>query len=177
VTPEVFGSYPAQVPGPPEDILAAIRARRPGVGGGAMSFRLPRGGRLIDRTRPLGFTFDGRRLSGSAGDTLASAPLGAGETLVGRSFKDHRPRGIVVAGPEEPNALLALGTGGRFEPNARAATVELREGLEAASQNCWPSLAFDLGQTAGLFSRLLPAGSTPRPSSTPARPGSTCSSR
>ena len=121
------------------------------------SHRLPSGGR-IDRTRPIGFTFDGRRYVGFGGDTLASALLANGVHLVGRSFKYHRPRGIFSAGAEEPNALVQLGAGARTEPNARATQVEIYEGLAARSQNCWPSVGFDLGEASNLLSPLFPAG-------------------
>src|SRR5664280_3816441 len=84
--------------------------------------------------------YDGVRFQGYEGDTLASALLAHGVHLVGRSFKYHRPRGIVSAGAEEPNALVQLGRGARSEPNVRATTLELYEGLAAASQNCWPSV-------------------------------------
>ena len=123
-----------------------------------MSTRLATGGRLIDRTRPLGFSFDGARLRGYAGDTLASALLANDRMLVGRSFKYHRPRGILASGAEEPNALLGLGTGARFEPNVRATQQPLFEGATATSQNAWPSLAFDIGILNDLAARLLPAG-------------------
>jgi sarcosine oxidase, subunit alpha len=119
--------------------------------------RLPEGGR-IDRSRPLGFIFNGRRFTGFAGDTLASALLANDIHFVGRSFKYHRKRGIFSAGVEEPNALVQLELGGRTEPNARATQVELYDGLIASSQNCWPTLAFDLGAVNGLMSRLYPAG-------------------
>lgn len=125
--------------------------------GAAQPFRLSAGG-LIDRTQPLSFIFDGRRLSGCAGDTLASALLANGIHLVGRSFKLHRPRGIFSAGPEEPNALVELRTGARREPNTRATTVELFDKLAAASQNRWPSLRVDAMALAGLFAPLLGAG-------------------
>src|SRR3954465_6509056 len=105
----------------------------------SQEFRLPGGG-LVDRGRRLGFTWDGRRYEGCDGDTLASALLANGVHLVGRSFKYHRPRGIYSAGAEEPNALVQLARGARTEPNARATTVELYEGLVATSQNCWPSV-------------------------------------
>ena len=121
------------------------------------AFRLPSGGD-IDRTRALAFTFDGVRYEGYAGDTLASALLANGVHLVARSFKYHRPRGIVSAGTEEPNALVQLAQGARTEPNVRATTVELYEGLVSASQNRWPSLRFDLGALNDVFSRLIPAG-------------------
>ena len=123
-----------------------------------MSIRLARGGRLIDRDQTITFRFNGKRLKGVAGDTLASALLANNQMLVGRSFKYHRPRGIVASGPEEPNALMNLGKGGRFEPNQRATTTELFEGLEAESQNHWPSLEFDVGAINSALSRFLPAG-------------------
>ena len=104
-------------------------------------FRLSEGGN-IDRTRPLAFAYDGVRLEGYSGDTLASALLANGVHLVGRSFKFHRPRGIFSAGTEEPNALVQLALGARTEPNVRATTLELYDGLTAASQNCWPSVRF-----------------------------------
>lgn len=120
-------------------------------------FRLASGG-LIDRTRTLSFRFDGKCYQGHAGDTLAAALLANGTRLVGRSFKYHRPRGILSAGPEEPNALIELRAGARREPNTRATTVELFDGLEATSQNRWPSLAFDLQSMNGLISPALVAG-------------------
>ncbi|MFQ6017869.1 MAG: sarcosine oxidase subunit alpha family protein [Kiloniellaceae bacterium] len=120
-------------------------------------FRLPEGG-LIDRTKPLGFRFNGRGYQGYAGDSLASALLANGVHLVGRSFKYHRPRGIVAAGPEEPNALVQLGQGARTDPNMRATEVELVEGLAAAAQNCWPSVEFDLGAINDKLSRFIPSG-------------------
>ncbi|MEO8136478.1 MAG: sarcosine oxidase subunit alpha family protein [Betaproteobacteria bacterium] len=119
--------------------------------------RLPTGGR-IDRNQPLDFLFDGLAYRGYAGDTLASALLANGVKLFGRSFKYHRRRGVYSAGPEEPNALVQLRRGGRAEPNTRATMVELFAGLEAASQNRWPSLAFDLRAVNQAFSALLPAG-------------------
>lgn len=121
------------------------------------SSRLPKGG-LVDRKAPLSFTFDGRSLQGFAGDTLASALLANGQMLVGRSFKYHRPRGIMTAGAAEPNALVTIGRGGRTEPNTRATVQELYDGLEAQSQNRWPSLAFDVGALSGLLSPFLGAG-------------------
>ncbi len=121
-------------------------------------FRLPHGGR-IDRTKPIRFRFDGRSLTGFAGDTLASALLANGIHLVGRSFKYHRPRGILAAGSEEPNALVQLSPGTpRTEPNVRATMVELKDRLVAASQNRWPSLDFDVGQLNDLAAPLFPAG-------------------
>ncbi len=123
-----------------------------------MSTRLANQGRLIDRTSAMDFTFNGKRLKGFKGDTLASALLANGQTLVGRSFKYHRPRGIVAAGPEEPNALVGLGQGGRFEPNQRVTTTELFNGLYATSQNHWPSLEFDIGAANKMLARFFPAG-------------------
>jgi sarcosine oxidase subunit alpha len=121
------------------------------------SARLPEGGR-IDRYRPLGFTFNGRRYRGYGGDTLASALLANGAGMVARSFKYHRPRGIYSAGAEEPNALVQLGTGAVTQPNLRATQVELFEGLEATSVNCWPSLGLDIQRLNDVAARLLPAG-------------------
>src|SRR6266568_645142 len=110
----------------------------------AQPMRSAQGGR-IDRSRALQFEFDGRPFTGHPGDTLASALLANGVRLVGRSFKYHRPRGIVSAGAEEPNALVTLNVDGRAEPNTRATQVELYEGLVARSQNACPTLRFDLG--------------------------------
>ena len=123
-----------------------------------MSTRLSKGGRLIDRTKPMGFSFNGRRMQGYQGDTLASALLGADQMLVGRSFKYHRPRGIVASGAEEPNALVGLGRGSRFEPNQRVTTTELFEGAVTESQNHWPSLDFDVGVINNSLARFFPAG-------------------
>ncbi|MDB4245063.1 sarcosine oxidase subunit alpha family protein [Amylibacter sp.] len=123
-----------------------------------MSTRLSKGGRLINRSKPVEFSFDGKRLNGYEGDTLASALLANNQTLVGRSFKYHRPRGIVASGPEEPNALVGLGKGSKFEPNQRATTTELFEGLHSNSQNAWPSLEFDIGGINRIMSRVFPAG-------------------
>jgi sarcosine oxidase subunit alpha len=119
--------------------------------------RLAEGG-LIDRSRTLSFTFDGQKLGGYTGDTLASALLANGITLVGRSFKYHRPRGILSAGSEEPNALVELRTGARREPNTRATTIELYDGLDAASQNRFPSLRFDLLAANQVFAPIFGAG-------------------
>ena len=113
---------------------------------------------LVDRARPLRFSFDGRVMTGFAGDTLASALLANGVRLVGRSFKYHRPRGILSAGPEEPNALVELRAGARREPNTRATGIELYDGLEALSQNRWPSLAFDLSAVNSWFAPFIKAG-------------------
>jgi len=116
------------------------------------------GAGLIDRSRPLSFQFDGKRYTGYDGDTLASALLAAGVRLVGRSFKYHRPRGVLTAGSEEPNALVELRGGARREANTRATVAELFDGLEARSQNRWPSLAFDVSAINSLFSPIFVAG-------------------
>jgi len=123
----------------------------------AQSHRNPTGGR-IDRARTLGFTFNGRYYEGHPGDTLASALLANGVHLVGRSFKYHRPRGIVGSGAEEPNALVQLGQGALTEPNVRATQAELHDGLAAASVNCWPGVRWDIGAINGLLGGLFPAG-------------------
>ena len=120
-------------------------------------FRLGDGGR-IDRSRRLSFSFDGRSYTGWSGDTLASALLANGVHLVGRSFKYHRPRGIYTSGVEEPNALVSVRQGGRYEPNLPATVVELFDGLVAVSQNRWPSLRFDLMGVVDLFSPVFSAG-------------------
>ncbi|WP_423910458.1 sarcosine oxidase subunit alpha family protein [Candidatus Spongiihabitans sp.] len=120
-------------------------------------FRTPSGG-AIDRSKPLNFKFNGKPYTGYQGDTLASALLANGVKLVGRSFKYHRPRGIMTAGVEEPNALVQLRTGNRTEPNIRCTQAELFDGLEATSQNCWPSVDFDVNALNNLLSPLFPAG-------------------
>ena len=120
-------------------------------------YRLASGGR-IDRARQVAFTFDGRRYAGFAGDTLASALLANGVRLFGRSFKYHRPRGLLGAGSEEPNALVSVvRDAGRCTPNVRATQVEIYEGLVAESQNRWPALAFDVMALNDLFAPLMPA--------------------
>ena len=121
-------------------------------------FRLSAGGRLIDRAYQLPFRFDGRQLRGLVGDTLASALLANGQMLMGRSFKYHRPRGPISSGVEEPNALLGLGQGGRFEPNQRATTTPLVAGMVTQAQNCWPSLTADVGAVNNWLYRFFPAG-------------------
>jgi len=120
-------------------------------------FRLQVGG-VIDRSRLLGFRFDGREYEGHPGDTLASALLANGVRVVARSFKYHRPRGIFAAGAEEPSALVRLETGGQAEPNRRPGEIVLFDGLRASSQHAWPSLAADFGALAGRVAPLLPAG-------------------
>jgi|TARA_B110000881_G_scaffold185369_1_gene173544 sarcosine oxidase subunit alpha len=115
-------------------------------------------GGQIDRTQTLNFTFDGKSYQGHGGDTLASALLANNVRLMGRSFKYHRPRGPLTAGSEEPNALVELRSGARQEPNTRATTAELFEGLSANSQNRWPSLKFDAMAINDRFSNFLTAG-------------------
>ena len=120
-------------------------------------FRLDRGG-LIDRAAPQKFTFDGKAFTGFAGDTLASALIANDAHLMGRSFKYHRPRGVISAGSSEPNALVELREGARKEANTRATMVELYDGLVARSQNRWPSLEFDIGALNSLASAMFVAG-------------------
>ncbi|MEL6422283.1 MAG: 2Fe-2S iron-sulfur cluster-binding protein, partial [Pseudomonadota bacterium] len=120
--------------------------------------RLPRGG-VVDRAQPVRFTFDGQEFGGYVGDTLASALLANGVHMVARSFKYHRPRGIVGAGSEDPAALVQVGEDTATTlPNIRATELEIYDGLEVFSQNCWPSLGFDIGEANDLASQFLPAG-------------------
>ena len=119
--------------------------------------RLTQGG-LIDRDKPLRFSFDGKNYSGFAGDTLASALLANDVTLMGRSFKYHRPRGVLSAGSEEPNALVELREGAYREPNTRATVAELFEGMAANSQNRFPSLKYDLLSVNSKLSPFFAAG-------------------
>ena len=122
------------------------------------SLRTPQGGR-IDRSKPLRFTFDGVSYTGHQGDTLASALVANGVRLLGRSFKYHRPRGLVAAGTEEPNALVTvIRDAGRTTPNLPATAVELYDGLVAESQNRWPSLKWDIGALNGIGSPLFVSG-------------------
>ncbi|MCE4225634.1 sarcosine oxidase subunit alpha family protein [Methylobacterium sp. C25] len=123
----------------------------------SQAYRVAKGG-LVDRRKLLDFSFDGTSYKGFQGDTLASALLANGVHLVGRSFKYHRPRGILSAGSEEPNAIVELRTGARREPNTRATVAELYAGLEANSQNRWPSLAFDALGINALAAPIFAAG-------------------
>lgn len=123
-----------------------------------MSTRLATGGRHIDRSAQVKFQFNNRYMRGFEGDTLASALLANDQMLMGRSFKYHRPRGVVASGAEEPNGLVNLGKGGTFEPNARVTTTEIFEGLYAESQNHWPSLDYDIGVVNNYAARFMPAG-------------------
>ena len=121
------------------------------------SSRLPQGG-AIDRSNALTFSFDGQYYQGFRGDTLASALLANNVRLIGRSFKYHRPRGLIAAGSEEPNGIVELRSGARREPNTRATMIELYQGLDAQSQNRWPSLDFDLLSINSYLSPFLTAG-------------------
>ena len=122
-----------------------------------MMSRTPHGGH-IDRNTPVSFRFNGHDYRGFAGDSLASALLANGVRLVGRSFKYHRPRGIMTNGSEEPNAMVQLESGAYTQPNILATMLPLYEGLEAKSQNCWPNVHFDLLSINQLFGAFLPAG-------------------
>jgi len=119
--------------------------------------RLPTGGR-IDRAAPVPFTWDGRALSGFAGDTLASALLANGIRVIGRSFKYHRPRGLYGAGVEEPNAIVDLAWGDRHDPNARATLVDLLPGMAARGINAWPNVRHDAHGLIDLAHAFLPSG-------------------
>jgi len=119
--------------------------------------RLQSDGR-VDRNKPLSFTFNGQRLTGYEGDTIASALLANGISLISRSFKLHRPRGIVGAGAECPNSIVQVGRGAATIPNLRATQTELYEGMEVNSVNCWPSVRFDVSAVNQLFASMLPAG-------------------
>ena len=115
--------------------------------------------KFIDQTTRVSFKFDGKTYFGFKGDTLASALLANNVHLVGRSFKYHRPRGIMTSGSEEPNAIVQINKNSSVtEPNVRATEVEIYDGLEASSQNCWPSVNFDIGGINNFLSPLLPAG-------------------
>ena len=114
---------------------------------------------FIDETTRVSFKFDGKTYYGFKGDTLASALIANGIHLVARSFKYHRPRGIMTAGSEEPNAIVQInGNTAYTEPNVRATEIEIYDGLEASSQNCWPNVNFDIGGINNILSPLLPAG-------------------
>ncbi|MZR31853.1 sarcosine oxidase subunit alpha [Sneathiella litorea] len=121
------------------------------------AFRTTSGGR-IDRKKAINFTFNGQSYIGYEGDTLASALLANGVHLLGRSFKYHRPRGIVAAGAEEPNSMVQLGEGATTEPNIRATQISLYEGLKASSVNVWPNLELDISAINGLFAKIMTAG-------------------
>ena len=119
--------------------------------------RLSSGGK-IDRTRPVRFKFNGKSYSGLEGDTLASALLANDVHLVARSLKFHRPRGIMAHGSEDPCALVGLNTGSETEPNSRLTQIALSDGLSAQSQNCWPSVDFDLFRATEKLAPFIGAG-------------------
>ena len=119
--------------------------------------RLPDGGR-IDRSTPVNFKWDKQNFSGFAGDTLASALMASGETIFGRSFKYHRPRGVMSAGVEESGAIVTVGRDDRRDPNVKATTQEIYEGLNASGQNAWPNVRTDIGAVNNLMSRFFSAG-------------------
>ncbi|MCP5071796.1 MAG: sarcosine oxidase subunit alpha, partial [Rhodobacteraceae bacterium] len=121
-----------------------------------MTYRIDGG--LIDRSKPLNFTFNGKNMQGFQGDTLASGLIANGQKIVGRSFKYHRPRGIFTSGSEEPNALVQLRSGAHQEPNTRATVAELFDGLTATSQNHRGSLENDLMGGIDMLSPFLSAG-------------------
>lgn len=121
------------------------------------AIRLSAGG-LIDRSKPVEFRWDNRKLEGFTGDTLASALMASGESVLGRSFKYHRPRGIMSAGVEESGAIVTVGLSHRRDPNVKATTQELYSGLMASGQNAWPSVRHDMGAVNGLFSKFFAAG-------------------
>ena len=113
---------------------------------------------LIQTDKEINFVFDGKKYKGFKGDTLASALIANGIKLIARSFKYHRPRGIISSGSQEPNGLVELIHKDFREPNTKATTIELSEGLEAKSQNCWPSLKYDFMSINDKFSKFISAG-------------------
>jgi sarcosine oxidase subunit alpha len=119
--------------------------------------RLISGGR-IDRSEVINFSWDNRQMLGHPGDTLASALLANNQQIIGRSFKYHRPRGIMSAGVEESGAIVTIGKGSKSDPNVKATTQEIYQGLEAYGQNAWPNVRFDLGSISNIFSQFLTAG-------------------
>ena len=123
----------------------------------AQNFRLKDTG-LINRNKKIKFKFNGKDYFGYEGDTLASALLANGVHLIGRSFKYHRPRGFFGAGVDEPNAKMQVVINGHSEPNINATEIELVDGLSAKSQNCWPSVEFDVGAINNFLNRFFPAG-------------------
>ncbi len=123
-----------------------------------MTARLEQNGKIINRNQRISFSFNGQKLFGYEGDTVASALLANNKKLVGRSFKYHRPRGIVASGPEEPNAIVGLNEGEFFQPNQRATTTILKEGMKVYSQNHWPSLDFDFWAVLSFFTQFFSAG-------------------
>ena len=118
---------------------------------------------LINRQNTVNFKFDGVNYTGYEGDSVASAILASGKKLFGRSFKYHRPRGVLTAGSEEPNALITVGEGSFQDPNVRATNQEIFEGLVTKSQNNWPNLNYDILSINDLFSHFLGAGFITKP--------------
>ena len=123
-----------------------------------MSARRLSAGGHIDRSQTLHFHWNGRTMTGHAGDTLASALMANGESVLGRSFKYHRPRGIMSAGVEESGAIVTTGSGNRRDPNVKATTQELFNGLVAGGQNAWPNVRYDIGEVSDLLGRFFAAG-------------------
>ena len=119
--------------------------------------RLATGGR-IDRNKPVQFTYDGVQYTAYQGDTVASALLANGESLIARSWKYHRPRGIIGDGAEEPNAIFQVEQGAHTIPNVRATQAQVYQGMVVKSIHGWPNIKFDLLSMFGVFSRFLPAG-------------------
>jgi len=113
---------------------------------------------LNGQAETVRFTFDGETYEGRAGEPLAAALLANGVKLMGRSFKYHRPRGVLTAGSEEPNALVTIGEGAAQDPNIRATTVEVFDGLDVRSQNAWPSLKRDVMAVNDMVAPFLSAG-------------------
>ena len=120
-------------------------------------YRTQTGG-LINRKKTVSFRFNGRRVSGFEGDTIASALLASGQQMVGRSFKYHRPRGVMSAGVEEGGALFNLGDGAERVPNVKGTVAEIAPDINVTSQNVWPSLHYDIGAVNGLISPFITAG-------------------
>ena len=137
------------------------------------ALRLAEGGR-IDRDEPVAFSWDGKTLNGYKGDTLASALLANRQAVLGRSFKYHRPRGLMSAGVEESGAIVTIGEGNRTDPNVKATMQELYEGLQARGQNAWPNVRFDVGAVNNAMGRfcLLYTSPSPRDLSTSRMPSS-----
>ena len=123
-----------------------------------MTARLDNKGERINRKKRLSFLFNGKKLIGYEGDTIASALLANDKKFIGRSFKYHRPRGIVASGTEEPNALMGVGEGKFFTPNERATTTLLRDGMVVTSQNHWPTLDYDIWSILSFFGDFFSAG-------------------
>ncbi|MDC0462399.1 2Fe-2S iron-sulfur cluster-binding protein, partial [Alphaproteobacteria bacterium] len=101
----------------------------------------------------INFFWNGKKLTAKKGDTIASGLLANQQDIIGRSFKYHRPRGVMSAGVEESGALVTIGDGAYTEPNISATTEQITEGLCVYSQNAWPSVRFDIGSILNQFSR------------------------